>query len=35
MNTTAVNPDPGLIVSEKDLGGVEGAASKALSVDGS
>lgn len=35
MNATAIYPDPGFVVCEKDLGGVKGAASQALSVDGS
>lgn len=34
VNATAVYPDPGFVVREKDLGGVEGAASQTLSVDG-
>lgn len=34
VNATTVYPDSGFVISEKDLGGVEGAASKALSMDG-
>lgn len=34
MNATAVYPDPGFVVREKDLGGVKGAACQTLSVDG-